>query len=111
MWIVDYYRRYEERKALSHESVMIVIRSFSERGVGEYLIKEIIPEYSESDEELRFTVCLYRAYECRRFHSEYAAMIAYMLSRKEYYSVQIREEEPENDEEIDSIRCAACRDR
>ena len=111
MWIVDYYRRYEERKAVSHESTMILLRAFSERGAGEYLIKEIIPEYSESDEELLYTVRLYRAYECRRFHSEYAAMIAYMLSRKEYYSVQIREEEPEDDEEIDSIRCAACRDR
>jgi len=110
MWIVDFYRRLEERKSVSHESTMILIRAFSERGAGEYLIKEIIPEYSEVDEELLFTVCLYRGYECKRFHSQDAAMIAYMLSRKEYYSVCIREEKV-NGEEIDNVRCAACRDR
>lgn len=110
MWIVDYYRRIEERKAVSFESTMILIRAFSERGAGEYLIKEIIPEYSEVDEELLYTVILYRGYECRSFHSEQAAMIAYMLSRKEYYSTCIREES-EDDEEIDNVRCAACRDR
>ena len=111
MWIVDYYRRCECRKSMSLESVMTMIRIFSERGVGDYLIDEIIPQYSEDEEDIKYSVSLYHGYECKRFHSEQAAMIAYMLSRKEYYSVQIREEESEDDEEIDNVRCAACRDR
>ena len=110
MWIVDYYRRCEGRKSMPLESVMIMIRIFSERGVGDYLIDEIIPQYSEDDEDLKYSVSLYHGYECRRFHSKDAAVIAYVMAREQFYSARIMEE-PEDDEEIDSIRCAACRDR
>ena len=96
---------------MSLESVMTMIRIFSERGVGNYLIDEIIPRYSEDDEDITYSVSLYCDYECKRFHSKDAALIAYMLSKKEYFSVCIMEEETEDDEEIDNVRCAACRDR
>lgn len=111
MWIIDYYEDVVERKGLNHEKVIGLIRAFSNRGIGNIMISEIRPEYSEAGCEIMYTVRLYQGYAFRRFYNENAAMIAYFMARTRYYSVQIREEETEHDEEIDTIRCAACRDR
>lgn len=111
MWIIDYYEDVVERKGLKHEAVIELIRSFSNRGIGDFLISEIRPDYSEAAYELLYTVRLYQGYAFRRFYNENAAMIAYFMARTRYYSVQVREEETEDDEEIDNVRCAACRDR
>ena len=110
MWIIDDSEDVVERKGLKHEAVIELIRSFSNRGIGDFLISEIRPDYSETAYELLYTVRLYQGYAFRRFYNENAAMIAYFMARTRYYSVQVKEES-EDDEEIDNVRCAACRDR